>query len=259
MKCLASQWWHITTTITKSIVKQVYCHCHQEVCKEEMAGLYFSAMTAKEAPKYTETDKSFHHRHCHGKHHRPNTRTRIKVLTFHLQTLHFSFICTISPPLPNTLRWILKFVLLIPHQWTRISPHLNYITSSQYHLLILHPHSQRHKITIRELWRLLASALLQLLGGGHGKLRSNGHQCYHHHHHIQHHHSQHRHRQHDHSQHHYHLHCQVIKCPNFQFPGFKFANVQVEFSAPPPDPSNPFLTVKSISLHNWPFLTILLW
>ena len=54
-------------------------------------------MTAKEAPKYTETDKSFHHRHRHRKHHRPNTRRRIKVLTFHLQTLHFSFICTISP------------------------------------------------------------------------------------------------------------------------------------------------------------------
>ena len=30
----------------------------QEVCKEEMAGLYFSAMTAKEPPKYTETDRS---------------------------------------------------------------------------------------------------------------------------------------------------------------------------------------------------------
>ena len=100
MKWLASQPWHITTTITKSKVKQV--HCHQEVCKEEMAGLYFSAMTAKEAPKYTETDKSFYHRHRHRhphrKHHRPNTRRRIKVLTFHLQTLHFSFICTISPP-----------------------------------------------------------------------------------------------------------------------------------------------------------------
>ena len=100
MKWLASQPWHITTTITKSKVKQVYCH--QEVCKEEMAGLYFSAMTAKEAPKYTETDKSFYHRHRHRhphrKHHRPNTRRRIKVLTFHLQTLHFSFICTISPP-----------------------------------------------------------------------------------------------------------------------------------------------------------------
>ena len=133
----------------------------QEVCKEEMAGLYFSAVTAKEAPKYTETDRSLN----------PNLH------------VHPLFNISIWPPLPSMVASLIceqsltQFFLHNPF----CNPFILKIWGSIIQSILFSCPIPMPRLPgipgnvfIREFRRLAASALLQLPGGGHGKLRGNG-------------------------------------------------------------------------------------